>query len=80
MYPPYNIVEVTAENLDEVGLYCSRSKYKGEGYQKKLEWIRERFKEELGIPAGKKVISAKDIGVDRIRGGVNFVKRQAKFF
>ena len=43
----YNILEVTAENLDEIGLYCSRSKHKEKGYQKKLEWIRERFKEGL---------------------------------
>jgi GNAT superfamily N-acetyltransferase len=43
----YKIVEITSENLDELGLYCSRSKYKEKGYQKKLEWIRERFKEGL---------------------------------
>ena len=47
MNPPYRIVEVTAENLDEVGLYCSRSKHKEDGYRNKLEWIRERFRDGL---------------------------------
>jgi len=43
----FKIVEVTSDNLDEIGLYCSRSKHKEQGYQKKLEWARERFKEGL---------------------------------
>jgi hypothetical protein len=47
MNPTYRIEEVTHENLDEVGLYCSRSKYKEDGYRNKLEWIRERFKDGL---------------------------------
>jgi GNAT superfamily N-acetyltransferase len=47
MNPSYKIVEVTENNLDEVGLYCSRSKYKEKGYQNKLKWVRERFKEGL---------------------------------
>ena len=45
--PVYRIEEVTAENLDEIGLFCSRSKPKAEGYQSKLGWIRERFNEGL---------------------------------
>lgn len=45
--PVYLIEEVTSENLDEIGLFCSRSKLKAEGYQSKLRWIRERFKEGL---------------------------------
>ena len=47
MNPPYRIVEVTQENLDEVGLYCNRSRYKEEGYRNKLEWVREHFKDGL---------------------------------
>lgn len=43
----FRIQEVTAKNLDEVGLFCSRSKPKAEGYQAKLDWIRERFKEGM---------------------------------
>jgi GNAT superfamily N-acetyltransferase len=47
MNPSYKIVEVTAENIDEIGLYCSRSKYKEKGYQNKIEWVKKRFKEGL---------------------------------
>ena len=43
----YFIQKVTAENLDEVGLFCSRSKRKDAGYQAKLSWIRDRFEEGL---------------------------------
>ena len=43
----YKIVDVNADNIDEIGLYCSRSKHKEEGYQRKLAWIKDRFKEGL---------------------------------
>ena len=43
----YKIVDVNADNIDEIGLYCSRSKHKEEGYQRKLAWIQDRFKEGL---------------------------------
>ena len=43
----YRIVEVDAENIDDIGLYCSRSKQKEEGYQRKVTWIKDRFKEGL---------------------------------
>ncbi|MGD2066934.1 MAG: GNAT family N-acetyltransferase [Candidatus Bathyarchaeota archaeon] len=47
MKPSYKIVAVNADNIDDVGLYCSRSKSKEMGYQKKLAWIKERFNEGL---------------------------------
>jgi GNAT superfamily N-acetyltransferase len=43
----YAIQQVTAENHDEIGLFCSRSKRKEAGYQTKLQWIKERFQEGL---------------------------------
>lgn len=45
--PSYRIVDVNADNIDDVGMYCSRSKQKEEGYQRKLAWIKKRFKEGL---------------------------------
>jgi GNAT superfamily N-acetyltransferase len=35
------------ENIDQIGLYCSRSKHKEPGYQNKLRWIKDRFQECL---------------------------------
>ena len=43
--PTYKILEVTAENPED--MYCSRSKRKEEGYQNKIKWIKQRFKEGL---------------------------------
>jgi GNAT superfamily N-acetyltransferase len=45
--PFFRIVEINIENIEDLGLYCSRSKRKEKGYQNKLKWIRERFKEGL---------------------------------
>jgi GNAT superfamily N-acetyltransferase len=45
--PSYRIVAVNADNIDDIGLYCSRSKRKEEGYQRKLAWIKDRFREGL---------------------------------
>ena len=43
----YKIVDVNADNVDEIDIYCSRSKHKEEGYQRKLAWIKDRFEEGL---------------------------------
>jgi len=43
----YRIVAVNASNVDDFGLYCSQSKSKEMGYQKKLAWIKQRFSEGL---------------------------------
>ena len=45
--PEYQIISINETNIEEYGLLCQKSKKKEEGYQKKLEWIRERFKEGL---------------------------------
>jgi GNAT superfamily N-acetyltransferase len=47
MKPSYRIVTVNADNVDDFGLYCSRSKSKEMGYKKKLAWIKQRFGEGL---------------------------------
>lgn len=47
MNPLFQIQQVTSENLEQIGLYCSRSKYKELGYKNKLRWIQDRFQEGL---------------------------------
>jgi GNAT superfamily N-acetyltransferase len=47
MEPSFKIEKVTAENIDEIGLYCSRSKYKEKGYQNKFSWVKKRFEDGL---------------------------------
>ncbi|WP_397538627.1 GNAT family N-acetyltransferase [Rummeliibacillus pycnus] len=43
------IIDVNAENVDKYGFFCMRSKPKSDGYQKKLNWVKERLKEGLKI-------------------------------
>ncbi|GAG17000.1 unnamed protein product, partial [marine sediment metagenome] len=43
----FKILEINEENVDKEGLFCKKSKKKEEGYQNKLKWIKERFKDGL---------------------------------
>lgn len=43
----YEIVDVNPESVSEHGLFCRKSRKKSEGYQRKVRWITERFKEGL---------------------------------
>ena len=45
----YQIVDVNQTNIDRYGMLCQKSKKKAQGYQNKLKWIRERFKEGLRL-------------------------------
>jgi ribosomal protein S18 acetylase RimI-like enzyme len=45
----YEIVDVNESNLDDYDFLCKKSDKRGEGYQNKVSWIRERFKEGLHI-------------------------------
>jgi GNAT superfamily N-acetyltransferase len=45
----YRIVDVNADNIDTEGLFCFQSKKNTEGYQRKLAWTKQRFKEGLHI-------------------------------
>ena len=46
---PYQIIDVTEENLKEHNLFCFQSKKNTEGYQGKVAWFKERFKEGMRI-------------------------------
>ena len=43
------IVTVTADNVEEEGFFCYKSKPKSAGYHAKLEWLQRRFAEGLVI-------------------------------
>ncbi|MBD3329490.1 GNAT family N-acetyltransferase [Candidatus Dojkabacteria bacterium] len=43
------IIEVTSENVDKKGFFCKMSDRKCPGYQQKLKWLQERFKEGMCI-------------------------------
>lgn len=43
------MVTVTAENVDEEGFFCYKSKPKSEGYRVKKRWLRDRFAEGLTL-------------------------------
>jgi len=43
----YEFVDVTADNVCEVGLFCQKSKCKEKGYQDKLSWFKEQYKKGL---------------------------------
>lgn len=45
----YKIVDVTPENLDRYDLFCQKSKVREAGYQRKVAWFKERYKEGLRI-------------------------------
>jgi L-amino acid N-acyltransferase YncA len=66
----YQIVAVNADNIDDVGLYCSRSKSKEMGYQKKLDWIKQRFSEGLEYRVLKVDEGRKDMAY---RGMIEFM-------
>ncbi len=41
------IVEVTATNIDDYGLFCRKSYMREEGNKKKVEWLQNQFKKGL---------------------------------
>lgn len=43
------IVSVGADNVDEEGFFCYKSKPKSAGYQQKLAWLKQRFAEGMRI-------------------------------
>lgn len=43
------MIDVTTENVDKTGFFCYMSKKKSPGYQAKLTWLKERFKEGMRI-------------------------------
>ena len=45
--PTYRIVDVNADNIDDIGLVWKPDRQQEEGYQHKLAWVKDRFNEGL---------------------------------
>ncbi len=45
----FKIIDVNAENVDQVGFFCYMSKKKAVGYTQKLNWLKARFAEGMRI-------------------------------
>ena len=45
----FELIDVTADNVEETGFFCLMSRRKSAGYQKKREWLRTRFSEGMRI-------------------------------
>ena len=43
-----NIIDVTVDNVDEIGIYCIKNK-KSSGYQKKVKWFKNKLNDGLRI-------------------------------
>jgi len=43
----FEILDVTMRNIDELGMFCKKTKRNTVGYQNKLKWLNKRFKEGL---------------------------------
>ncbi|MBN1329270.1 MAG: hypothetical protein JXA54_07330 [Candidatus Heimdallarchaeota archaeon] len=46
---PYQIIDLTTENLQDYNLLCLQSKKDSEGYKAKIAWFKNRFQEGLRI-------------------------------
>ncbi len=65
----YEIIDVNSKNLDQIGLFCKQSQKKEEGYQNKLEWIKERFPEGLKY----KILKVKEPNKYSYRGFIEYI-------
>lgn len=43
------IIDVNGDNVEQTGFFCYMSKRKTEGFQRKLNWLKARFSEEMRI-------------------------------
>ena len=43
------IIAVNATNVAQYGFFCRKSKPKSEGYRRKLDWLEQRFSEDMRI-------------------------------
>ncbi|MFX1389271.1 MAG: GNAT family N-acetyltransferase [Promethearchaeota archaeon] len=63
------IVDINEENIDEQELFCKKTKKKFPGYQNKVKWMKERFKEGLKY----KVLYVKEGGKETSRGMIEYI-------
>ena len=63
------IVDVNEKNIDEQELFCKKTKKKFPGYQNKVTWLKERFKEGLKY----KVLYVKEGNKETSRGMIEYI-------
>ena len=63
------IVDVNENNIDEQELFCKKTKKKLAGYQSKVRWIKERFKEGLKY----KLLIVKEGNKETSRGMIEYI-------
>ena len=49
MSPQTDLIDINAQNVEEIGFFCYMSQPKSEGYQRKLHWLQARFNEGMRI-------------------------------
>ncbi|MGA2570723.1 MAG: hypothetical protein ABSF23_09405 [Terracidiphilus sp.] len=47
--PPFEIIDVNAKNVDQVGFFCAMSRPDLIGYEDKLVWLESRFRQGLRL-------------------------------
>ncbi len=63
------IIDINEQNIDEQEMFCKKTKKKQNGYQSKLKWIKERFKEGLKY----KLLIVKEGNRETSRGMVEYI-------
>jgi GNAT superfamily N-acetyltransferase len=63
------IIDVNEENIDESELFCKKTKKKLTGYQNKVKWMKERFKEGLKY----KLLIVKEGNKETSRGMIEYI-------
>ena len=43
----YEIIDLTEDNIEELGMLCMKTRKKSDGYQNKLKWLKGRYEEGL---------------------------------
>lgn len=63
------IIEIDEKNIQKYGLFCKKSQKRQEGYQNKIHWIKERFKEGLKY----KLLLVEERGKETSRGFIEYI-------
>ncbi len=63
------IININENNIDIYGLFCKKSQKKQVGYQNKLKWIKDRFKEGLTY----KLLLVKEGEKETSRGFIEYI-------
>lgn len=63
------IIDINEESIDEMELFCKKTKKKLAGYQNKVKWIKERFKEGLKY----KLFIVKEGNKETSRGMIEYI-------